>query len=83
MRSLGKRVQPATTRVKVSSPEIFHVALGQGFHVLETRIGTHAKGECVVDVPGPLSPWRANELFMLELGRTVLLQKEASKARKT
>jgi len=55
MRSLGKGVQSATTQVKVSSPEIFHVAQGQGFHILETSIGTCGKGECVTDVPGSKS----------------------------
>ena len=38
--------------MKVLSPEIFHIALGQGFHFLETNIRTHAKGESVSDVPG-------------------------------
>ncbi len=55
MRSLGNGVMSATTQVKVSSPEIFHIALGQGFHFLETRIGLHVKGECVSDVPGSKS----------------------------
>jgi hypothetical protein len=41
--------------VKVSSPEILHIALGQGFHVLETKIGIHATGECINDVPGSKS----------------------------
>ena len=52
MRSLGKGVMSATTQVKVSSPEITLVALGQGFHDLETRIGSHVKGECASNVPG-------------------------------
>ncbi len=42
----------AATQVKVSSPEIFLFALGQGLHVLEAGIGARAKGECVPDVPG-------------------------------
>ena len=42
----------ATTQVKVLSPEIILVALGQGFHFLETNIRTHVKGESVSDVPG-------------------------------
>jgi hypothetical protein len=42
----------ATTQVKVLSPEIIHIALGQGFHILETNIRTHVKGESVSDVPG-------------------------------
>ena len=52
MRSHGKGSLSATTQVKVLSPEIIHIALGQGFHFLETNIRTHAKGESVSDVPG-------------------------------
>ena len=53
MRSLGKGVcQPQCESVKVLSPEIFLVALGQGFHFLEASIGMHVKGECISDVPG-------------------------------
>ena len=52
MRSLGKGVMSATTQVKVLSPEIFLVALGQGFHCLEASIGMRANGECIFDVPG-------------------------------
>ncbi len=42
----------ATTQVKVLSPEIIFIALGQGFHFLETNIRTHVKGERVSGVPG-------------------------------
>ncbi len=52
MRCLEKGVMSATTQVKVLSPEILLFALGQGFHTLETNIGTHVKGESVSDVPG-------------------------------
>ena len=52
MRSHGKGSLSATTQVKVLSPEIILIALGQGFHVLEANISTRAKGECVSDVPG-------------------------------
>ncbi len=53
MRSLGKGVcQPQCESVKVLSPEILLVALGQGFHFLEASIGMHIKGECIFDVPG-------------------------------
>lgn len=52
MRSHGKGSLSATTKVKVSSPEIILVALGQGFHDLETKISTLAKAESVIDVPG-------------------------------
>ena len=55
MRSHGKGSLSATTQVKVSSPEIILVALGQGFHFLETNISIHAVGECISDVPGSKS----------------------------
>ena len=55
MRSHGKGSLSATTQVKVLSPEIILVALGQGFHFLETNIRTHVKGESVSDVPGSKS----------------------------
>ena len=55
MRSHGKGVESATTQVKVSSPEIILVALGQGFHVLEANTGARAKGERVFGVPGSKS----------------------------
>ncbi len=42
----------ATTQVKVLSPEIYHIALGQGFHFLEASIAACVKGEYVCDVPG-------------------------------
>ncbi|MFQ5686010.1 MAG: hypothetical protein ACE5GV_05060 [Candidatus Scalindua sp.] len=47
----------ATTQVKVLSPEINLIALGQGFHFLETKIRTHVKGESVSDVS--CSAWHA------------------------
>jgi len=52
MRSRGKGSLSATTQVKVLSPEILLLALGQGFHCLEANIRTRVKGECVSDVPG-------------------------------
>jgi len=55
MRSHGKGVESATTQVKVLSPEILLIALGQGFHVLEANTGTRAKGERVTGVPGSKS----------------------------
>jgi len=55
MRSHGKGSLSATTQVKVLSPEILLFALGQGFHILETNIRTHVKGERVSDVPGSKS----------------------------
>ena len=41
--------------MKVLSPEILLFAVGQGFHILETNIGAHVKGERVSDVPGSKS----------------------------
>ncbi len=55
MRSQRKGSLSAVTQVKVSSPEIILIALGQGFHFLETRIGTIVKGEIETDVPGSKS----------------------------
>lgn len=52
MRSYGKGSLSAATQVKVLSPEILLIALGQGFHFLEARISTRGRGECVTDVPG-------------------------------
>ena len=52
MRCLGKGVMSATTKVKVLSPEIILIALGQGFHFSEASIGMRAIGECISDVPG-------------------------------
>ncbi len=78
MRSLGKGVMPATTQVKVLSPEIFLIALGQGFHFLEASIGMHAMVSAYLTCRGR-SPWRANELFVLELGRTEAFRMESAK----
>ena len=55
MRSHGEGVMSATTQVKVLSPEIILVALGQGFHFLEASTGAGAKGERVTGVPGSKS----------------------------
>ncbi len=55
MRSHRKGSLSATTQVKVPSPEIILIALGQGFHILETNIRTLVKGESVTDVPGSKS----------------------------
>jgi len=55
MRSYGEGRKSATTKVKVLSPEITLIALGQGFHFLETNSSIHDKGECKTDVPGSKS----------------------------
>ena len=55
MRSHGKGSLSATTQVKVLSPEIILIAMGQRFHILETNIGEHAKGECSFGMPGSKS----------------------------
>ena len=68
----------ATTQVKVSSPEINLIALGQGFISWKPKSGHTLKVRVLLTCRG-LSPWRANELFILELGRTEALQKEASR----
>ena len=52
MRSQSDGGLSAITQVKVLSPEITIVALGQGFHVLEASIAACAKGEHVGGVPG-------------------------------
>ena len=52
MRSPVKGVMSATTQVKVLSPEMLLVALGQGFHFLKASIGVHINGECISGVPG-------------------------------
>ena len=56
MRSLGKGVcQPQCESVKVLSPEITLIALGQRIHNLEASIGMCQDGECISDVPGSKS----------------------------
>ncbi len=53
MRSLGKGVcQPQCESVKVLSPEINMVALGQGFQPLEASIGRYVYGEYISDAGG-------------------------------
>lgn len=42
----------AITQVKVLSSEIIHIAQGQGFHFLETRIESLVKGESVIQRAG-------------------------------
>ena len=51
MLSRRKGSLSATTQVKVLSSEIILVALGQGFHFLETKIRSFVKGKNVSDVP--------------------------------
>ena len=52
MRCQRKGGLSATTQVKVLSPEIDHIARGQGLHNLEASIATCVKGEYVSNVPG-------------------------------
>ena len=52
MQSLRKGEWSAITKVKVLSPEICLIALGQGFLHLEASIAAHDNGECVSGVPG-------------------------------
>ena len=55
MRSQRNGGLSAIAQVKVLSPEIANVALGQGFHYPEASIGMHVKGECIFDMPGSKS----------------------------
>jgi len=51
MRSLGKGVMSATTQVKVLSPEMLLVALGQGFHFMEASIAADVSvHHCIVSL---------------------------------
>ncbi len=52
MRSQRDGGLSAITQVKVLSPEIINIALGQGLHFLEASIAACVKGEHVSDVPG-------------------------------
>ncbi len=52
MQSSRKGEWSAITKVKVLSPEICLIALGQGFLHSEASIATHDSGECVSGVPG-------------------------------
>jgi len=52
MRSQRDGGLSAITQVKVLSPEIVNIALGQGFHFLEASIASCVKGEHDSDVPG-------------------------------
>jgi len=52
MQSSRKGEWSAITKVKVFSPEICLVALGQGFLHLEASSAARDNGECVSDVPG-------------------------------
>ena len=51
-RSIRKGEWSAITQVKVFSPEICLIALGQRFHHLEASSAARDSGECVSDVPG-------------------------------
>ncbi len=52
MQSSSKGEWSAITKVKVFSPEICLIALGQGLLHLEASIAAHDNGECVSGVPG-------------------------------
>ncbi len=52
MQSSRKGEWSAITQVKVFSPEICLIALGQGLHHLEASSAARDNGECVSDVPG-------------------------------
>ena len=52
MQSSRKGEWSAITKVKVFSPEICLIVLGQGLLHPEANIATHDNGECVSGVPG-------------------------------
>ena len=52
MQGLRKGEWSAITQVKVFSPEICLIALGQGFLHLEASSAARDNGECVSNVPG-------------------------------
>ena len=52
MRSQRDGGLSAITQVKVLSPEIINIALGQGFHVLEASSAACVKGEHAGNMPG-------------------------------
>ena len=52
MQGLRKGEWSAITQVKVLSPEICLIVLGQGFLHLEASSAARDNGECVSDVPG-------------------------------
>jgi hypothetical protein len=52
MQGLRKGEWSAITKVKVLSPEICLIAMGQGFLHSEASSAARDKGECVSDVPG-------------------------------
>jgi hypothetical protein len=55
MRGQRKGGLSAITQVKVFSPEIINIALGQRLHHLEASIAACVQGECVRGVPGSKS----------------------------
>ena len=77
MRSHGEGILSATTQVKVLSPEIILIALDQGFISWKPISGYALKVSVSLTCRG-LSPWRANELTILELGRTESFRMEAA-----
>ena len=79
----------ATTQVKVLSPEMFHIAQGQGFHVPEASSRADNKVspprragvfQPWADPPSAESPWQANERYTPELGRAAPLSKSRRQA---
>ena len=62
--------------MKVSSPEIIIVALGQGFHGLEASIAADVSGESAAACRG-LRPWQVIERIASELGRATPFPKRS------
>ena len=77
MRSQREGGLSAITQVKVLSPEITNIALGQGFHYLEASTAVYEKASIPAACRG-LRPWQVIELFTPELGRAMSLPEEAS-----
>ena len=62
--------QPQCESVKVLSPVIAFIAPDQSFHLLEVGTDMSVMVSLYQRCRG-LSPWRVNELIVLELGRTL------------
>ena len=79
MRSLGKGVMSATMRKREGvEPRNNSHCIGPRVSFPGSQYRYVRNGECISTCRG-LSPWRANELSILELGRTEAFRMEAAK----
>ena len=62
--------------MKVFSPEIVLIVLGQAIRAVETSINMCVKGKCILAYRD-FNPQRANERIISELGRTISFLTEA------